>query len=136
MKKILAIDDDEKMLRCLERVLKSRGYAIVSTDSPEEAIQILREDATFDLVLLDVKMPRKNGFEFYRELRGFRNPPVLFVTAYPRSFNASSDDIADLWTRQFSDGNTDVIYKPFELAALYEKVEGLIGQAGDEKEQA
>jgi len=136
MKKILAIDDDIKMLRCLERALKSHGYEIASTQRPEEALRILREDATFDLVLLDIKMPKKNGFEFYREMRGFRNPPVLFVTAYPRSFNAGSDDVADLWTRQFSDGNTDVIYKPLELTTLYEKVEGLIGRAGDEKEKA
>lgn len=129
MKKLLSIDDEPAMLKCLSRALKSRGYDLVTTTDPDEGLRLLREDKDICLALLDVKMPKKNGFEIYKELMGFRKLPVLFVTAYPRSFNARSDEVLEMWRKNFADGTTDILYKPFTLSTLFEKVEGLIGAA-------
>ncbi|MFO7870575.1 MAG: response regulator [Kiritimatiellia bacterium] len=127
MNKILSIDDEPAMLRCLQGVLEHEGYKLAVTSDPEEGLRILREDESICLALLDIRMPGKNGFEIYREMRKFRKVPVLFVTAYPKSFNSKSDHIVRMWKEEFADGTTDILYKPFNAATLVEKVEGLIG---------
>ena len=131
MKKILSIDDEPAMLRCLSKALESNGYHLIVTSDPEEGIKMLRERDDICLALLDVKMPHISGFDIYRDLRKHRKIPVLFVTAYARSFHAGTDDVAKMWREEFADGTTDIIYKPFDLNTLFEKVEGLIGSASD-----
>jgi len=131
MKKILCIDDEPQILECLGKALGGQGYDTVVTTDPERGVQMLKENEDIKLALLDVKMPGKNGFEVYTEFREFRKIPVLFVTAYPKSFTAESDEVVDMWQKHFADGTTDIIYKPFDLAARFEKVEGLIGKATD-----
>lgn len=135
MKRILSIDDEPMVLRCLQKALEKEGYELRVTSDPDEGLKLLREDPAIDLVLLDIKMPRKNGFEIYREMRQFRNTPVLFVTAYPKSFTAKSDEIVEMWKNEFADGSTDIIYKPFDLSTLFEKVQGLIGGPSDQGKQ-
>lgn len=135
MKKIVSIDDEPMMLKCLEKVLKNHGYDLFVTNDPDAGLKVLKEDKNVCLALLDIKMPKKNGFEIYNELRQFRKIPVLFVTAYPKSFTAKSDDVVEMWKSEFSDGTTDIIYKPFDLKTLYEKVEGLIGKAEETGEK-
>ncbi len=134
MKKIMAIDDEAPILTCLQKALESQGYEVVTSNDPEEGVETLINDDSIILALLDVKMPKKNGFEIYRDLRQTRKIPVLFVTAYPKSFDIHSDSIIEMWKNEFSDGTTDIIYKPFNLTSLYEKVEGLIGTAAEIEE--
>ena len=129
VKKIFAIDDEPPVLRCLEKALASRGYVLEVTSDPFAGVETLKNDPDIVLALLDVKMPRKNGFEIYREVLQHRRLPVLFVTAYAKSFNAQSDEIVTIWQNEFADGSTDIIYKPFSLEDLFDKVEGLVGPA-------
>lgn len=131
MKKIVSIDDEPMMLKCLEKILQGHGYELFITSDPDEGIKVIKEDPNVCLALLDIKMPKKNGFDIYKEFRQFRKIPVLFVTAYPKSFTASSGEVVEMWKKEFMDGNTDIIYKPFDLETLYEKVEALIGKAGE-----
>ncbi len=127
----MAIDDEATILLCLQKALTSQGYIVDTSDDPVEGTKTLINDDTIILALLDVKMDKKNGFEIYRELRETRKIPVLFVTAYPRSFDAESETIIKMWQEEFADGTTDIIYKPFNLESLYEKVESLIGPADE-----
>ncbi len=129
MIKILSIDDEVEILGCFHDALTAEGYTFLSSTDPEEGLRMIRETPDLDLVMLDVKMPGKNGFEIYTEMREFKKLPVLFVTAYPSSFDPNKDDVVKMWEEQFSDGTTDILYKPFELDTLYEKVEGLVGPA-------
>lgn len=128
MKKLLSIDDEPMMLKCLSKALNARGYEILVTTDPDEGLRMLIERDDICLALLDVKMPKKNGFEIYRELKQVKKMPVLFVTAYPRAFSAKIDDVVEMWQTEFADGTTDIIYKPFDLPTLFGKVEGLIGK--------
>ena len=134
MKRILAIDDEPTILKCLQKALQSQGYEMIITSDPDEGIKILKEDDSILLALLDIRMPGKNGFDIYKELREHRKLPVLFVTAFPKSFTAKSNEIVEMWKNEFADGTTDIVYKPFDLGTLFEKVEGLIGHANEVKE--
>lgn len=131
VKTIIAIDDEPEILKCFREALTLRGFTVHTSADPETGIQMVRAQPALDLLLLDVKMPGKSGFDVYREIRAFRAVPVLFITAYPRSFTTDSDEVTKLWSEQFADGTTDILYKPFPLENLFTKVEGLIGPAND-----
>lgn len=132
MRKILSVDDDPKILSAFQAALKQKGYEVFITSDPNEVAEILKNHE-IDLVMLDVKMPQKSGFDIFRELKKkYQSLPVLFITAYPKSFSMRSDEIVKMWQEDFADGNTDIMYKPFNVEALYQKVEGLIGGSSDE----
>ena len=124
-KRILFIDDEPMMLICLQKALESRGYEVITTGDPDEYIRLLNQ-GDISLTLLDVKMPKKSGFDLYMEFRKTHKVPVMFVTAYPKSFSAASDDVVEMWRKNFSDGTTDIIYKPFNLDDLFNKVKALL----------
>ena len=127
MRKILSVDDDDSILRCYKKALDAKGYQAFVTSNPLEVSQIL-QDHKLDLVMLDICMPKRSGFDIFKELKQkYEHLPVLFVTAYPGSFNMESQEMVDLWQNEFADGITDILYKPFDIDVLYEKVEGLIG---------
>jgi DNA-binding response OmpR family regulator len=127
MKTILHIDDDTAMLEIVQAVLSEKGYRVFSAATVESATRYLQE-AALDLVLLDVNMPEKHGFTVYREIASGRQVPVLFLTACPKSFDGESPEFVSLWDNLFTLGMTDILYKPFNLQTLYDKVEGLIGE--------
>ncbi|MGD0058288.1 MAG: response regulator [Verrucomicrobiia bacterium] len=126
MKRLLVVDDDPSILETLVDVLTAKGYEVLTADQADGALSLLRRQA-FDLVLLDYQMPGKNGFELYRELGATQEVPVLFVSGCSGAFSPATPGFADLWTGQFSLGRTDILYKPFSLSSLFEKVEALIG---------
>ncbi len=133
VKRILVVDDDEQILKILDAALRKRGYEPVIEAEPLAVVELLR-DQPFDLVMLDINMPRKDGFEIYADIKQWRRElPVLFITGYTESFSMRSARVIRLWTHEFADGNTDVLYKPFKLDVLYEKIEGLIGSPAGEK---
>ncbi|MEI6210045.1 MAG: response regulator [bacterium] len=131
MKNILALDDDPEILKCLKLALDTRGFQCTTTDNYQTFFDIFKQQH-FDLVLLDVRMPRKSGFDVLKTLRHKKKTPVLFITAYAGSFTLESQSVLDMWQKEFADGNTDILYKPFTLASLYEKVEALIGPAEEQ----
>ena len=126
MKTILSIDDDPLVLQTLKLALSTIGYEVITTASAAAAEQVLKEQK-IDLVLLDLGMPGKNGFTLYREFEALQQVPVLFVSGCTRSFAANSEQFMSLWTNEFTQGTIDILYKPFTLETLYEKVEALIG---------
>jgi DNA-binding response OmpR family regulator len=74
-------------------------------------------------------MPDKNGFVLYRDLESLRRIPVLFVTGCTWSFTPSTEGFTSIWTDGFTLGMTDILYKPFPISLLYEKVEALVGRS-------
>jgi DNA-binding response OmpR family regulator len=74
----------------------------------------------------------KNGFEVFKELARDNRPPVLFVTGDSGSFTVESQTALELWQSDFLEGTTDILYKPFSVEILFEKVAALIGD-GEER---
>ena len=121
-KNLLAVDDERHMLDLLKSVLESQGYRVFTCDRPTEACQIL-EQHKFDLVLLDIQMPEKDGFALYREFEAHQHIPVLFVTGHPEAFDGNSEELIRMWKNQFSLGRTDILYKPFNKNSLIAAIE-------------
>ncbi|WP_119462460.1 response regulator [Rhodospirillaceae bacterium SYSU D60014] len=114
--KILIVDDDERNLFALERVLEELGEEIVAVRSGEEALRrLLRED--FAVILLDVLMPGLDGYEtasMIRQRERSRHIPIIFLTAI------NKDEVHMF--RGYSAGAVDYVFKPVEPFILRSKV--------------
>ena len=120
MKLILIVEDKETSRELLRTVLENQGYQVEEAENGEQALQRVRS-AIPDLVLLDLQLPLRDGYEVLREFR--KNPamaktPVVAVTA-----NAMQGDRE----RALEAGFTSYIAKPVALAHLREEVTRLLG---------
>lgn len=117
--KILVVDDDIVNLQVMKNVLSPYKYQIVTVESGEEALDCIEQEE-FDLVLLDVMMPRMSGFEVCRIIRETKRPselPVIMVTAK----RLVSDLVAG-----FDAGANDYLLKPFDKRELLARVGTMI----------
>ena len=111
---ILLLEDDVQLSDTIKQFLEYSGYNVFPAYDALQAKDIVYENS-IDLMLLDVKVPYQNGFEFLQELRNDENStPAIFIT----SLN-SVDDV----TKGFDIGCDDYIRKPFALKELLVRVE-------------
>jgi two-component system, OmpR family, alkaline phosphatase synthesis response regulator PhoP len=120
VKRVLIVEDEQHLAEGLRFNLEAEGYAAEVVDTGEAALQRLRDRARdrFDLVVLDVMLPGKDGFAVASELRAAREfVPVLMLTARGRP-----EDVL----KGFASGADDYLPKPTELAILLARVDGLL----------
>ncbi len=89
--KILVVDDEEGLVLLMQTNLEFEGYNVVTAFDGEEAISQVKAENP-DLILLDIRMPRKNGWDVCKELKGdpsTRHIPIIFLSAY-----AQREDVA------------------------------------------
>ncbi len=111
----ILVCDDEKNLRKAIRLILERGYELVFAEDGEDALQQFNTSPPFDLVLLDIKMPKKDGLEVLKELMAAQPPPrVLMLTAYQS---------LELAQRATKSGALDYVTKPFEREQLLKAVD-------------
>ena len=117
MTKVLVVDDDDSIRTSLGRVLKQCGYEVCTASDGGEALSLARS-VRIDLVILDVMMPRMNGYMVCAELRKIRsNIPVIFLSA--------KGDIVDK-TMGFQIGADDYVTKPFDVVELVLRIEAVL----------
>jgi DNA-binding NtrC family response regulator len=109
MEKILLIDDDEGLVHFLSRFFTRKGYAVTACSGGRAAIDMISRE-TFDLILLDYKMPDLNGLDTLSEIRAVEvKTPVIMMTAYGTT---------DLAIEAMKRGAYDYLVKPFERREL------------------
>lgn len=116
---ILVADDDPDIRDIVSFRLERAGYETVQASDGDQALRLARETPP-SLCVLDVMMPKVNGFEVLRELRGnpaTRSVPVLMLTA-----SVQDRDVA----RGFEQGADDYLKKPFNSAELLARVAALL----------
>lgn len=117
--RILLVDDSPNELRIMLEVLK-HSYAIVVATSGEQAINMVEADREIELVLLDVNMPEKDGFETCEEIHNIvPNLPIIFVSA-----NDSTEEIL----KGFNAGAIDYITKPIDTKVVARKVDVIVNE--------
>lgn len=115
--KVMVADDDESIRSLVRAVCEDSGYECVLCEGGEEALQVFRREWP-DVVVLDVMMPRIDGFEVCRRIREIdENVPVLFLSA--------RDDIIDKRIG-FSFGGDDYMVKPFNEEELILRIDALV----------
>ena len=119
MKRVLVIDDDERIRDLVAEYLGARGLSVEVAADGEEGLSRLRGGG-FDLAVLDVMMPKKDGFEVCRELRTFSQVPVIMLTARGDDF----DRIVGLEL-----GADDYLPKPFNPRELLARIHAVVRRA-------
>jgi two-component system, OmpR family, alkaline phosphatase synthesis response regulator PhoP len=119
MSRILLVEDEAHIAQGLRFNLEADGHSVEVTDTGEQAMQLLvTENRPFDLMVLDVMLPGKDGFSVARELRQQHNfIPVLMLTARGRP-----EDVL----KGFEAGADDYLPKPFNLDILIARIGGLL----------
>jgi DNA-binding response OmpR family regulator len=119
MSRILVVEDESHIAQGLRFNLEAEGHSVEISASGEEALtQLLGENRLFDLVLLDVMLPGKDGFTVASELRQKQNfIPILMLTARGRP-----EDVL----KGFESGADDYLPKPFNLDILVARIGGLL----------
>ena len=115
--KILLLEDDITLSDTIKQFLTHLGYEVHQAFDAREAEDVLYE-SHFDVMLLDIKVPHKNGFDFLSDVRKSGNDtPAIFIT--------SLHTVSDV-TRGFDAGCDDYIRKPFSLKELKVRIESLL----------
>jgi DNA-binding response OmpR family regulator len=119
MSRILVVEDELHLAEGLRFNLEAEGYQVRVVDNGEAALGLLKAaPAEFDVVVLDIMLPGKDGFEVMREMRaGGQFIPTLMLTA-----RGHPEDVL----RGFEAGADDYLTKPFELAILIARIHGLL----------
>ena len=116
MRNILVTDDNKQIVSILEEYAKKENYIVTTAYDGEEALAYVQKK-DFDIILLDVMMPKKDGFEVCREIRKFSNVPIIMITARSEDF----ERIMGL-----DNGADDYIVKPFSPGEVMARVRAVL----------
>ena len=114
MARILLVEDDKTLSGSISLALSSDGHSVIQAYSADETVSLL---ADADIILLDVFLPDRSGFELCRSIRGSSEIPIIFITSY--------DEEADI-LRGLDLGGDDYITKPFRLKVLLSRVRAVL----------
>ncbi len=120
MAKILVVDDEQVLVKGIKFNLEHEGYQVETGSDGEEAVELAREGG-FDLILLDLMMPKIDGLQACMRIREFSNVPIIMLTAR----GEDADKIVG-----FECGADDYITKPFNILELKARVRALLRRSG------
>lgn len=121
VKTVLVVDDELEIRAMLERLLKSKGYRVISTDNGRAALGMVKEHAP-DLILLDAMLPEVHGFDIARRIKAskrYAHIPIVMVSAVYRGWRFAED-------LRESCGVEHYVEKPFKIADVLRAVEAAL----------
>ena len=115
--KVLVVDDESRMRKLVRDFLVKDGYSVVEAADGEEAVDVFMSDKDISLIILDVMMPKLDGYGVAEEVRKMSDVPIIMLTA-------KSDERDEL--RGFDLGIDEYITKPFSPRILVARVEAVL----------
>ncbi len=119
MKTILVVDDDKHILDLVNELLSMNGYKVIITEGGQDGIDIVK-NSNIDLIVLDMMMPKINGYDLYlmmkKEINDKKLPPAIILTAHPGQYNTQH-------LLMMEKGVKKLVPKPFQIDELIEAVE-------------
>ncbi len=125
--KILVVDDESRMRKLVRDFLVKAGYDVLEAGDGEEALDVFFQQKDIALVVLDVMMPKMDGWQVCRELRSYSKIPIIMLTA-------RGDEQDEL--QGFKLGVDEYISKPFSPKILVARVEAILRRAGKTAEES
>lgn len=125
--KILVVDDESRMRKLVKDFLVRSGYAVIEASNGAEAVDIFVEDKDIALIIMDVMMPKLDGYDAAKEIRNISDVPIIMLTA-------KSDERDEL--KGFEIGVDEYITKPFSPKILVARVGAVLKRSnivGDEQ---
>ncbi len=119
--KILVVDDEQRMRKLVKDFLAKDGFKVVEASDGEAAIDIFFADKNIELIILDVMMPKMDGWEVCREIRKYSKVPIIMLTAK----SSEKDELLG-----FELGVDEYISKPFSPKILVARVQAILRRTG------
>ena len=119
--KILVVDDEARMRKLVRDFLEKADYQVIEAENGERAVDIFFEEKEIALILLDVMMPKMDGWQVCREIRQYSKVPIIMLTA-------RADERDELMG--FNLGVDEYISKPFSPKILVARVNAVLRRAG------
>lgn len=124
--KILVVDDEARMRKLVKDFLSVKGFIVLEAEDGEEALKVFDANKDIKLILLDVMMPKLDGFETLEVIRQYSNVPVMMLTA-------RSEERDEL--KGYKLGVDEYITKPFSPKILVARVEAVLRRTMGESEE-
>lgn len=121
--RVLVVDDDPQILRAVRTNLQARGYEVLNAMNGETALQMVSE-SNFDLVILDLGLPRLDGHEVIRRLRSWSDVAIIVLSVREQQ----SDKVKAL-----DEGADDYVTKPFGIEELLARMKAVMRRVGSGK---
>ncbi len=119
--KVLVVDDEARMRKLVKDFLQRQDYTVIEAENGEQAVDIFFEEKDIALILLDVMMPKMDGWQVTREIRQFSKVPIIMLTA-------RADERDELLG--FELGVDEYISKPFSPKILVARVNAVLRRSG------
>jgi len=123
---ILVVDDEQRMRKLVRDFLTKQNFRVLEAADGEEAVDVFMENKDIVLVILDVMMPKMDGWETCREIRQYSKVPIIMLTAR----GGENDEL-----RGFELGVDEYIAKPFSPKILVARVEALLRRTNSANEK-
>lgn len=114
--RILVVDDESEIRKVLELLLQNAGHSVAAVSDGAMAVETIKADGSFDLIIMDIMMPRLSGIDAAKIIRTFSDVPILFLTA--KSLYSDKE-------KAYYVGGDDYLVKPFSSKELLLKVDAL-----------
>ena len=118
--KILVVDDEQRMRKLVKDFLVRENFTVLEAADGEEAVDVFLAEKDIDLIILDVMMPKMDGWQVCREIRQYSKVPIIMLTAR----GAENDEL-----RGFELGVDEYISKPFSPKILVARVQAILRRA-------
>ncbi len=115
-RKVLVVDDEKLIVKGIRFSLEQDGMEVTCAYDGEEALQLVKEN-NFDIVLLDVMLPKLSGFEVCQQIRDFSNVPIIMLTA-------KTDDMDKILGLDY--GADDYMTKPFNILEVKARIKAIL----------
>jgi len=125
--KVLMVDDEARMRKLVKDFLAIKGYRVIEAEDGEQAVDIFFKEKDIGLVILDVMMPKMDGWEVCRTLRRYSQVPIIMLTAR----SEERDELLG-----FELGVDEYISKPFSPKILVARIEAILGGEMPERERS
>ena len=125
MAKVLVVDDEKLIVKGIRFSLEQDGFEVACAYDGEEALQMAKE-TEYDMVLLDVMLPKLNGFEVCQAIREFSEMPIIMLTA-------KGDDMDKILGLEY--GADDYITKPFNILEVKARIKAIMRRTERQTEE-
>ena len=124
-KKVLVVDDEKLIVKGIRFSLEQEGMQVDCAYDGQEALDKIKEN-TYDVILLDVMLPKFNGYEVCQQVREFSDVPIIMVTA-------KDDDMDKILGLEY--GADDYITKPFNILEVKARMKAIMRRSGKKEEE-
>ncbi len=123
--KILIIEDDDTIRQGLKFYLEQEGYNVLDTDTANDALKLTQENLDINIILLDINLPDKNGFDLFKDIKKIKDFPIIFLTA---------NDLEVSVVRGLDMGADDYITKPFKARELVSRIKNVLRRVNNNQD--